>query len=427
MTPAFTCPICLAEKQIVDAPTDEGKIDQSGNPVFQLSTCDHQFCAPCLRAYVTSKLMDGIYKIPCCCFHVNDEENLHTCKVTIEESDIYRLVHMDMDDSDYRCSSWCHKSSESNLFLASNNDSKSQGLWEKYQKLKFDAHYGKDCVRRCPQCDEAALFDEESMKAYQSRFLTEHAPTPTAGSAGNMPTRNMNRFERAFSVFREWHRDNSAASRLNDNTISTFTESGGMAMQKEQKVMKGDDEHLSKATISAPLTPPPDVDEEAVHGKTMQKEVAKRDNDATICTLLNHAEEACIPDDRKDINESTNEGSKPLETSSAMSTLEVKEEGEPESVVKSTTPVVTCKKCNTEFCYFHSNAHSGKSCIEYHKKHLEEDRSNVECINQILRAKPCPNCGIPVSKEGGCNQMKCGSCGIHFCWICGEIVRKCIC
>ena len=431
----FNCPICLAEKQVVAAKDDGSRehqsaaavdaVDQSGNPIFQLSSCNHLFCASCLRAYVRSKLMDGEYILPCCC-SLNDEESCHTCKAIIEESDVYRLVHMDMDDLGESASSWFHKSSDSNIHFAFDNDSKSHGLWEKYQKLKFDAHHGKDCVRRCPKCDEAALFDKESMKAFQSRFLTEHAPPQTTGrSAG--PTRNMNQFERALSLFREWRRGNYATSRQNDNTNSTSTAVGKTAMQKRE-VTKDDDEHQLKALTSVPTSAPHNPDEEATDETTMQKELSSKDNESlncTICTLHTTPgadEEACIPVDGKDNDESTSEGSKSLEASVASLTSEAKKEGETESTVKSTTPVVTCRNCRTEFCYFHSNAHSGKSCIEYHKEHLETDRSNIECINQILRAKPCPNCGISVSKEGGCNQMKCGSCGIHFCWICGEIV-----
>ena len=91
-------------------------------------------------------------------------------------------------------------------------------------------------------------------------------------------------------------------------------------------------------------------------------------------------------------------------------------------LVKSKSPVIKCGLCRTEFCYFHSNAHEGQSCLEYHAATAEADRTNVEFATRFLRAKPCPNCGISVSKEGGCNQMKCPSCNAHFCWLCSAIV-----
>jgi hypothetical protein len=92
--------------------------------------------------------------------------------------------------------------------------------------------------------------------------------------------------------------------------------------------------------------------------------------------------------------------------------------------LKSTTPCVTCSTCTTNFCYFHSNAHAfgTSACITYHTNSIESDRINLEFASQTLHAKSCPTCGIAVSKEGGCNQMKCGSCGTHFCWICSAIV-----
>jgi len=92
--------------------------------------------------------------------------------------------------------------------------------------------------------------------------------------------------------------------------------------------------------------------------------------------------------------------------------------------LKSTTPCVTCPTCTTNFCYFHSNAHAfgTSACIAYHTNSIESDRINLEYASQTLHAKSCPTCGIAVSKEGGCNQMKCGSCGTHFCWICSAIV-----
>ena len=34
--------------------------------------------------------------------------------------------------------------------------------------------------------------------------------------------------------------------------------------------------------------------------------------------------------------------------------------------------------------------------------------------------KPCPYCGSPIEKNGGCSHMQCGSCRTHFCWLCGH-------
>mmetsp|Transcript_11550 Transcript_11550/g.21334 ORF Transcript_11550/g.21334 Transcript_11550/m.21334 type:complete len:607 (-) Transcript_11550:10-1830(-) len=413
----FSCPICLLENQVIyttpdsddnEKPAVQNAVDQSGNPVFELSLCNHQFCAACLRAYVRSKLLDGVFNVPCCHFKLSPmEEDFRPCNAVIQESDIYRLIHMDDDDGQSNNDDWCcKKDNHSESFCSSkatdsnkkeNAAGGDQSLWARYQKLKFDAHHGKDSVRRCPKCDDAQLFDEESMKLYQSTFLTQQhqhniAPTTggTANNGSNDSTGNMNRLERAFGIFRQRQRDteviaSAAASHQNVDSNNPSLEEGNI---QEKEAPKEDDNELSNGVYPTPPSP------------------------------IGDKVDACNTQDGE-----SSDGYKNSKSSeaNAPSTHEAKQ-SDSQSLVKSTTPIITCQNCSTEFCYFHSNAHSGKSCVDYHKSNLENDRSNIEYANQILRAKPCPNCGISVSKDGGCNQIKCGSCGTHFCWLCSEIV-----
>lgn len=51
-----------------------------------------------------------------------------------------------------------------------------------------------------------------------------------------------------------------------------------------------------------------------------------------------------------------------------------------------------------------------------------ENLKNQALISAI--AKPCPQCQSPCEKAGGCNQMRCVSCGAHFCWLCGQRVDQ---
>jgi len=299
--------------------------------IFELSACHHQFCTVCLRAYVRSKLLDGVVDIPCCHFKLsNDEEDFKPCNILIEEADIYNLLHKNNMEDDINSNSiddsyWCrdecsYNSCSSNETNTTQRNIGPNDLWIKYNKLKFDKRYGKDAVRRCPNCDLARLFDEESMKLYKANYLT----------------------------------DSSAA--VNTSTTSAAAGRGNM-------------------------------------------------NEPTF------AEEGKYPED-DDIAQVLAESS------------------QSERNTKSTTPLVCCRSCNTEFCYFHSNAHSTKTgqpttiehCIEYHKKSLDNDQANVDYAVNTLRSKPCPSCGMAVSKEGGCNQMKCPSCNTHFCWLCGAVV-----
>ncbi|KAL7542586.1 hypothetical protein ACHAXR_012334 [Thalassiosira sp. AJA248-18] len=397
----FTCPICLDNNEVNGTP-DSGDaktlpehnfIDQSsGNPVFKLTSCNHQFCTACLRAYVRSKLMDGEVRIHCCHFRISLlEDDFQPCDVLIEESDIHDLLHADEYDEPSKSDDWCCSSTDGNSysFRSSSKESSKKGgegnqLWTKYLKMKFDDQHGKDAVRRCPKCDDAQLFDEERMKEYQSKYLSTDTSTPSDGRNASEGYRG--RLERAFNTFRHRQRDtearpSAAASNEKVDSNNPAPKEGGVIQEKEPSTEDG--EHLESAN---PIPPSSSNDEE----------------------------EACNSQEGGSSNGSADSKLSETDTPTAQ-------QGE-SSLVKSTKPIVLCQNCSTEFCYFHSNAHSGKSCVEYHKKNLEMDRTNAEYANRILKAKPCPTCGISVSKEGGCNQIKCGSCGTHFCWLCSKVV-----
>ena len=81
-------------------------------------------------------------------------------------------------------------------------------------------------------------------------------------------------------------------------------------------------------------------------------------------------------------------------------------------------PMINCTECNTQFCYNHSDAHVGKTCDEFEQLHEQANEANLNYLNTHTRA--CNICRSMVEKSGGCNQMKCGKCGNHFCWLCGK-------
>mmetsp|Transcript_5286 Transcript_5286/g.14739 ORF Transcript_5286/g.14739 Transcript_5286/m.14739 type:complete len:298 (+) Transcript_5286:822-1715(+) len=39
--------------------------------------------------------------------------------------------------------------------------------------------------------------------------------------------------------------------------------------------------------------------------------------------------------------------------------------------------------------------------------------------------RPCPSCGCPIEKIGGCNHMRCRACRLHFCWACMRASTRC--
>ncbi|DBA01049.1 TPA: hypothetical protein N0F65_002659 [Lagenidium giganteum] len=85
-------------------------------------------------------------------------------------------------------------------------------------------------------------------------------------------------------------------------------------------------------------------------------------------------------------------------------------------------PACECPVCHATFCFFHSNAHVGKTCTKYEKRLLKAEKLNRALISKI--AKPCPGCNHPVEKSGGCNHMRCIACQTHFCWLCGAQVEN---
>lgn len=76
-----------------------------------------------------------------------------------------------------------------------------------------------------------------------------------------------------------------------------------------------------------------------------------------------------------------------------------------------------CEACEQEFCYYHSNAHTGRPCEEYRKELAKEERIAMEGI--MHGTKNCPHCGIGTEKLSGCNHMTCAACHSHWCWACG--------
>jgi len=77
------------------------------------------------------------------------------------------------------------------------------------------------------------------------------------------------------------------------------------------------------------------------------------------------------------------------------------------------TPIVHCLECQTEFCYFHSNAHPGRTCEEYENE-LQEDRESAEYLRS--HCKQCPKCGINIQKIDGCDHVQCLMCQTNFNW-----------
>ncbi|CAN9210505.1 unnamed protein product [Alternaria alternata] len=79
--------------------------------------------------------------------------------------------------------------------------------------------------------------------------------------------------------------------------------------------------------------------------------------------------------------------------------------------------LVACPYCDYEICLKCNRpwkSHGKGSCDQ--AKKAEEEL----CVNAVRKmgAKPCPNCGMNIQKNGGCDHVTCGKCRHNFCWVC---------
>lgn len=89
-------------------------------------------------------------------------------------------------------------------------------------------------------------------------------------------------------------------------------------------------------------------------------------------------------------------------------------------------PEMKCEnpECNKEYCFLHAGAHAGLTCQDYELREAAESSQSQTLIDQS--SKPCPVCKMPITKDGGCNHIKCSFCGATFCWLCGKEVEDAV-
>ena len=81
--------------------------------------------------------------------------------------------------------------------------------------------------------------------------------------------------------------------------------------------------------------------------------------------------------------------------------------------------LITCGHCQTSFCFHCTQPwHDPIKChwlLQWNRK-LLDDSKNLLWIK--ANTKLCPQCQVPIEKNGGCNHMTCRSCRHEFCWLC---------
>jgi ariadne-1 len=75
--------------------------------------------------------------------------------------------------------------------------------------------------------------------------------------------------------------------------------------------------------------------------------------------------------------------------------------------------------CSTAFCFdCSSEPHAPASCEVKREFTVQVGRLKAHIDSVELKTIPCPGCGVPITKNGGCNHMTCSQCDHEFCWIC---------
>mmetsp|Transcript_31124 Transcript_31124/g.61621 ORF Transcript_31124/g.61621 Transcript_31124/m.61621 type:complete len:864 (-) Transcript_31124:91-2682(-) len=96
-----------------------------------------------------------------------------------------------------------------------------------------------------------------------------------------------------------------------------------------------------------------------------------------------------------------------------------------QSLLLSGSDIVVCT-CGTSMCADckgKGSSHLGLTCEEYKKVRKEIDSGRMDDEYKSLQwmnrnTEPCPKCNFLISKNGGCNHMRCTKCSHYFCWIC---------
>ena len=80
----------------------------------------------------------------------------------------------------------------------------------------------------------------------------------------------------------------------------------------------------------------------------------------------------------------------------------------------------TCGACGAATCVQHELAAtlgSDRSCCAAGAAEAQRQRENAASETTVQRTtQPCPRCGVPIEKNGGCENMVCTRCSTPFKW-----------
>eukprot|EP00004_Rigifila_ramosa_P006804 TRINITY_DN17728_c0_g1_i1.p2 TRINITY_DN17728_c0_g1~~TRINITY_DN17728_c0_g1_i1.p2 ORF type:complete len:259 (-),score=43.42 TRINITY_DN17728_c0_g1_i1:72-848(-) len=83
-------------------------------------------------------------------------------------------------------------------------------------------------------------------------------------------------------------------------------------------------------------------------------------------------------------------------------------------------PIMRCHACKTATCFSCQIPwHAGETCEEYQIR-VQQTQDAASLAEIEVSTKPCPKCSARITKDGGCDHMKCQltNCKYEFCWLC---------
>lgn len=78
-----------------------------------------------------------------------------------------------------------------------------------------------------------------------------------------------------------------------------------------------------------------------------------------------------------------------------------------------------CELCQNEWEEYSNFTYSKKLTLFLNNEFgIKSSYNFSNYLYKELFANYCPNCSVPISKNGGCPHMKCKRCDFEFCWMC---------
>ncbi len=84
-----------------------------------------------------------------------------------------------------------------------------------------------------------------------------------------------------------------------------------------------------------------------------------------------------------------------------------------------------CNQCGANICsHCHGGWHEGyDTCAAYQRRNDKDTVVDDWMRRNMEGRKRCPNCDVPIEKNGGCRQVLCIKCNAKICWICSRFYK----